>query len=211
MDDTKFIIIFTVCFVIVGVIAIGGGYMILQSDILKPGPATATVTPVPSQGPQGPTATPAPTAPIIIPATPTPEPTPVPSQYGINVNYLGDTSSRTYTVSYTLKGNSPSINMDQVLISVWKDGLIYHNYTYGEAAMSGAGWSGADGDNMLENGETYIFKVNGYTLNIPPDTESRVSFIVSGELVRTTTLPYLINPVVTGQPPDPEATINPYG
>ncbi|OPY27512.1 MAG: hypothetical protein A4E28_01996 [Methanocella sp. PtaU1.Bin125] len=216
-EDIKFIITFTVCFVVVGCIVIGAGYALVSwTDLFKPGDGAPMVTPVPSNVPEGPTPTPAPTAPIIIPVTATPKPTPKPTSYYVNVNYIGDASSRTYEVSYTLGKNpagqlSGPINLDLALFSVWEAGIIYQNYTYDQAIASGAGWSGANGDHWLESGETFVFKVNGYSLNIPPDTQSQVTLVVEGEVIRTTTLPYLINPVITGPPVDPEATVNPYG
>lgn len=218
-EDVKFIIIFTVCFVIVGCIVIGAGYMIVESGILNSSPSdgtTPTVTPVPTNAPQGPTATPAPTAPIIISIKPTPVPTPVPSQYSVNVNYEGDASSRTYKIIYTLGKNaqgklSDPIDMDLMRFSLWNTGSVRLEKTYSELKNTVAGWSGSDEDVMLEDGEAFVIQVSYYSLNILPDTESRVTFFIGDETVKTTTLPVLINPVITGDPPDPEATLPPTG
>jgi hypothetical protein len=205
--ETAFIIKFTVCFVVAAIVLIGVGYaaisVIGSIDFSgKTNPPTPTPF-VPTPDPQ---TTPDPTAKIIIPPTVTPAPTPTPSQYSLNVNYLGDVSSRTYTVGYTLREGSALINLDNMVFSVWKDGIIYKNYTYSEAIDSGSYWSDANGDHLLDKGETFTFKVNGYPLGIEPDIGPSVSLVLNGELIKTTTLPYLINPVITDEPPDPGIT-----
>ena len=216
--ETAFIIKFTVCFVVAAIILIGVGYAainVLGSLDLSGGKTgSPTATPfVPTIDPQ---TTPDPTAKIIVPATPTPVPTPVPSMYSVYVNYEGDVSSRTYTISYTLGKNaqgqlSDPIDMGLMRFSLWNSGSVRQENTYSELKNNGASWSGSDGDAILEDGETFVFKVSYYALDLLPDTESRVTFFIGDETVKTTTLPVLINPVITEGPKDPEATVNPYG
>ncbi|MGA9139281.1 MAG: hypothetical protein WBZ29_03595 [Methanocella sp.] len=211
--ETAFIIKFTVCFVVAAIVLIGAGYaaitVIGSIDFSgKTSPPTPVPTPSPTIDPQ---TTPDPTAKIIVPATPTPVPTPVPSRYSVYVNYLGDVSSRTYAISYTLGKNaqgklSDPIDMGLVRFSLWNSGSVRQENTYSQLINNGASWSGSDGDAILEDGEAFSFVVSYYALDISPDTESRVTFFAGDETVKTTTLPVLVNPVITEEPPDPCVT-----
>jgi hypothetical protein len=213
--ETAFIVKFTVGFVVAALVLIGVGYAaitVLGSINLGGIASPATPTPfVPTIDPQ---TTPDPTRPIFVSLKPTPTPTPVPSQYSVYVNYEGDPSSRTYKIIYTLGKNavgklSDPIDMSRMRFSLWNSGSVRQENTYGELKSGGAGWSGSDGDDILENGEAFSFTVSYYGLDISPDTESRVTFYLGDDTIKTTTLPVLINPVVTGEPVDPEATVNP--
>ncbi len=102
--------------------------------------------------------------------------------------------------------------MGLMRFSLWNSGSVRQENTYSELKNNGASWSGSDGDAILESGETFVFKVSYYALDILPDTESRVTFFVGDETVKTTTLPVLINPDLSNlEPVDPEATLPPFG
>jgi hypothetical protein len=219
--ETAFIIKFTVCFVVAAIVLIGIGYAainVIGSLDLSGGTSSPTPTPTPKPT-VDPQTTPDPTAKIIVSLAPTPTPTPVPARYSVSVNYEGDASSRTYTIYYTLGKNtegklSDPIDMNQMHFSLWNSGSVRRENSYSELMNNGASWSGSDGDAILENGEAFVFKVSYYALDISPDTESRVTFLMGDETIKTTTLPVLVNPDTSGwvvvDPVTPTPTPYPY-
>jgi hypothetical protein len=215
--DLKYILTFTVAFVVIASIVLVAGYALLTATGIlghgqtveptpTPGPATPTHRPtyevicLPTEVPC-PTPTPIPPTP-----TPTPAPTPVPPPYTVKVNLdQSMAGSYKYLVYVTLVSGSQSPDMTHVRLKIWDWETTYCDYNYEEAMYNLWGvWSHHDGDAILELGETLMFEVSDNSLGIPYSRETKMELTFDGTQISFTPLPALQTTVdLSGQPDNP--------
>jgi hypothetical protein len=201
--EGKFIIMFTIGFVVVASALLLTGYAVLSvtgmlgnSTDASPTPASGP-TPVPTWQIIGvPTET-VPSTPTPVPCpTPTPAPTPVPPKYSFTYNIdVSEAGSMVYHVAFSLRPGSLSLDMTKVTVSIWEGSTIYHNYTYTEAMywLDGV-WHNDNNDTRLDPiGESIEFRFSDYDLNIPPSKAPRMTLALDGETLATANLPSLLN------------------
>jgi hypothetical protein len=216
--DIKFIMMFTVAFVVVAVVIMGAGYVALSATGIigsGGGAVEPTPTPVPSStakptytaigvsiSPLPPDPTPSPR-----PPTPTPSPTPVPSPYTVKI-ILGQESagSMKYLITFSLAPGSQPLDLTQTKIKIWDWETTYGEYSYDEAMywLDGV-WSDSNGDKRLDpTGESLTFEISATSLKIPLDRETKLALFVDGTQICFTPLPSLQNQVdLSGESPDP--------
>ena len=215
--EWQFIAVFTVGFVIAALVILGAGYVVLTATgVLGPHNASApTATPGVTPGPTQSatiyvTATPRPSVPAQ--STATPPPTPTPSPYKFNMLITPSTSSVSYKVDLWLGYQSQPLDMTQVTFSVWDgmSGNVYHNYDF-TAIAPGAQWVNSNGDNRLDpTNEHFVFTIDAAALGLPSEVDSKLSVVLNGEKLTTTTLPALKNPLyVVTIPPNWKPTPTP--
>ena len=161
--DIKFIVTFTVAFVVIAGVLMVAGYVVLSATgILGQGPGAGEATPTPVPGkptarptyiaigvsisPLPPDPTPSPR-----PPTPTPSPTPVPSPYTVKIS-LGQerAGSMKYSITFSLAPGSQPLDMAHIKLKIWDWETTYCDYSYDEALywLDGV-WSDTNGDRGL--------------------------------------------------------------
>jgi hypothetical protein len=214
--DIKYIVTFTIAFVVISCIILAAGYMLLtMTGILGHAEVSPTPTPSPTAKPTYviigvPTETPCPTpVPTPRPPTPTPSPTPVPSPYDIKIALSqANVGSMKYNVTFSLLPDSESLDMTQTRLKISDWETTYCDYAYNEMMYWLDGyWYNSDGDDRLDpTGESITFMISAYGLNIPLERETRLSLSLDGTELRGLPLPSFQNSVDFGESPDPNST-----
>lgn len=220
----KYILMFTIAFVVIALIIMAAGYALLTATgILGPTPVAADPTPTP--GPATPThrptyeviilptEVPCPTPTPIPPTpTPTPSPTPVPSPVKINIDESQAGSYR-YLVYISLVPGSQPLDMTHVRLKIWDYEKTYCDYSYDEAMYNLWGvWSPVNSSPILDPGETLLFEVSDNSLDIPYSRETTLELYYDNILICHTPLPALLTTVdPNGQPYNPYAPVDTSG
>jgi hypothetical protein len=219
--DIKFIVVFTVGFVVVSGLILVAGYALLSATgLLGQGQAEAanntTATPT------GPTARPTyeaigvptdqlpePTPYVTPEPTPTPTPTPVPSPYRIaliqNQNMAG---SMMYNLTFSAVTGYLPVDMTRVRFVINDYETTYCDYDYSAMMYYLDGcWYNDNRDKILDpNGEYITFTISAYSLNIPLNRETKLALILDGVEIFHTPLPQFQNEGELGESPDPGNT-----
>jgi hypothetical protein len=214
--DIKFIVTFTVAFVIISSIILAAGYAVASmTGIIGGGSAAeidATPTPAPTARPTYvvigvPTEIPDPTpTPTPRPPTPTPSPTPVPSPYKLKVSIdQSRVGSYIYILIFGMGDVSEPVDMTHTRLCIRNGGAVYCDYNFDEAFYNMYGeWRNSDGDKTLEPGESFSLEVSAYSLNIPLDSETRLILSLDGTELRNFPIPaFQMNTDLPAQPQDP--------
>jgi hypothetical protein len=216
--DIKFIIMFTVGFVVIAGVIMVAGYVVLSATgILGQGEAAGASTPTPvtsptakptsvaigvSISPLPPDPTPSPK-----PPTPTPSPTPVPSPYKIGVTQdQGRAGSMSYNITiYMVPGYQPlDLTQTKLVLKDWE--TTYCDYDYNAMMYYLDGWwVNSNYDKRLDpTGESLTFQINAYSLNIPLDRETKLTLSLGDTLLVNIPIPQFQNYAdISGDSPDP--------
>jgi hypothetical protein len=215
--DIKYILTFTVVFVIISSVILVAGYAILTfTGILGQGQAEGTgvptATPVPSPTvkptavaigvpttPPDPTPTPAP--------TPTPSPTPVPSPYKVAVVLdQARVGSMSYNATFSMVPGYQPLDMTRVKLTIKDWETTYGDYNYDAMMYYLDGcWLNSNDDKRLDpTGESLTFQISAYSLKIPLDRETRLTLSFDGTQLINLPIPAFQNYAnLPGESPDP--------
>lgn len=207
--DYKYILTFTVAFVVIASIILVAGYALLTATGIL-GPAPVAVDPTPTPGPATPTHRPTYEV-IILPTevpcptptprpatpTPTPPPTPTPCPYKVKINLdQAMAGSYKYLVIMSYVPDSQPLDMTHVRLKIWDYEKTYCDYSYDEAMYNLWGaWSNNNNDTILDSGETLLFEVSDNQLDIPYSRETKMQLFYDNILFCDTTLPSLMTTV----------------
>jgi len=215
--DIKFIVTFTVAFVVIAVIVLVAGYFVLSAiGILGQGGAAGAATPTPVASPTvKPTAvaigvTPDPVDPTPTPTpkppTPTPSPTPAPSPYKFSIMLdQGRSGSMLYSITIGMLPGYQSLDLAQTKIVIKDWETTYGDYDYNAMMYYLNGiWSNANNDTRLDPiGESVTFEISAYSLDIPLDRETRFMLFLGDTLLIDQALPSFQNNADLGEVQDP--------
>ncbi|HEY3273283.1 MAG TPA: hypothetical protein VGJ92_05950 [Methanocella sp.] len=215
--DIKFIVMFTVAFVVIAGILLVAGYAVMSATGIighgagEPTPTAApgTITPKPTYVAIGvpteipcPTPTPKPPTP-----TPTPSPTPVPSPYKIAVlQDQGRVGSMSYSISFSMVPGYQPLDLTHTVLTIKDWETTYCEYDYNAMMYYlNAVWTNSNNDTRLDPiGELVTFEISAYSLKIPLDRETKLTLSLDGVNLVDLPLPSFQNQAdLPDESPDP--------
>jgi hypothetical protein len=215
--DIRFILMFTVAFVVIAGALLIAGYAVMSATGIigqgagEPAPTAApgSTTPKPTYVVIGvPTEIPCPT-PTPRPPTPTPSPspTPVPSPYEVSALLdQGHVGSMAYDITFGMVPGYQPLDMNQVNLVIKDWETTYCNYDYKAMMYYLDGfWTDSNNDTRLDPiGESLTFHISAYSLKIPLDRETRLTLYLGDIVLRDLPLPAFQNNVdLPDESPDP--------
>ncbi len=215
--NIKFILMFTIAFVVISSVVLIAGYLLLTttgvlgqaeptptpvpSPTTKPGYVAIGVTPDPANPTPKPTQHPSTPEPTQTPTTPTPSPYKLTAD--IDQSSLG---SKIYYITISAKPESDSLDTTKVRISVKYGDTTYCDDNFNDAMwrLDGEWVKNYNNNTMFDPGESIRLRISAYSLNIPLDIETNFILSFDGSPILNFPLPSMQKySDMIGQLPDP--------